>query len=68
MCRAWSFHRIPSCSISIAVLRDVRTAPAEFRRVVRTLAVLLAQEATADLPTIGERSDDAAGAARRLAS
>jgi uracil phosphoribosyltransferase len=35
----------------IAVLRDVRTPPAEFRRVVRMLAVLLAQEATADLPT-----------------
>jgi uracil phosphoribosyltransferase len=33
----------------IAVLRDVRTPPAEFRRVVRMLAVLLAQEATADL-------------------
>jgi uracil phosphoribosyltransferase len=36
----------------IAALRDVRTTPAEFRRVVRVLAVLLAQEATADLPTI----------------
>ena len=34
----------------IAALRDVRTPPAEFRRVVRMLAVLLAQEATADLP------------------
>jgi uracil phosphoribosyltransferase len=36
----------------IAALRDVRTTPAEFRRVVRILAVLLAQEATADLGTI----------------
>jgi uracil phosphoribosyltransferase len=36
----------------IAALRDVRTTPAEFRRVVRMLAVLLAQEATADLPMI----------------
>ncbi len=36
----------------IAALRDVGTTPAEFRRVVRVLAVLLAQEATADLPTI----------------
>jgi uracil phosphoribosyltransferase len=36
----------------IAALRDVRTTPAEFRRVVRMLAVLLAHEATADLPTI----------------
>jgi uracil phosphoribosyltransferase len=35
----------------IATLRDTRTTPAEFRRVVRMLAVLLAQEATADLPT-----------------
>jgi uracil phosphoribosyltransferase len=35
----------------IAALRDIRTTPAEFRRVVRMLAVLLAQEATADLPT-----------------
>lgn len=34
----------------IAALRDVKTPPAEFRRVVRMLAVLLAQEATADLP------------------
>ena len=34
----------------IAALRDVRTPPAEFRRVVRMLAVLLAQEATVDLP------------------
>jgi uracil phosphoribosyltransferase len=36
----------------IAAIRDVRTTPAEFRRVVRMLAVLLAQEATADLATI----------------
>ncbi len=36
----------------IGTLRDMRTGPAEFRRVVRMLAVLLAQEATADLPTI----------------
>jgi uracil phosphoribosyltransferase len=36
----------------IAVLRDIRTTPPEFRRVVRMLAVLLAQEATADLPMV----------------
>jgi uracil phosphoribosyltransferase len=36
----------------IAALRDIRTSPAEFRRVVRMLAVLLAQEATADLPMV----------------
>jgi uracil phosphoribosyltransferase len=36
----------------IAALRDSRTTPAEFRRMVRVLAVLIAQEATADLPTV----------------
>jgi uracil phosphoribosyltransferase len=36
----------------IAALRDARTTPAEFRRVVRMLAVLLAHEATTDLPTV----------------
>jgi uracil phosphoribosyltransferase len=35
----------------IGALRDVRTGPPEFRRLVRTLAVLIATEATADLPT-----------------
>ena len=55
----------------IAALRDVRTPPAEFRRVVRMLAVLLAQEATADLPTIGREvttplgTRESAGLARR---
>ena len=34
----------------LAALRDVRTAPADFRRAVRSLAVLLAYEAMADLP------------------
>ena len=51
----------PIVQHQIAALRDVRTTPAEFRRVVRMLAVLLAQEATADLPTISRRGDDAAG-------
>jgi len=37
----------------LAELRDIRTGPAEFRRLVKTLGVLIAQEATADLPTIG---------------
>jgi uracil phosphoribosyltransferase len=46
---AISLH--PIVQHHIAVLRDKRTPPAEFRRVVRMLAVLLAQEATADLPT-----------------
>ncbi len=35
----------------LATLRDTRTGPAEFRRLVRLLAILLAQEATADLAT-----------------
>jgi uracil phosphoribosyltransferase len=35
----------------LAALRDVTTRPPEFRSLVRTLAVLLAHEATADLPT-----------------
>jgi uracil phosphoribosyltransferase len=35
----------------LAALRDTRTGPAEFRRLVRSMALLLAQEATADLPT-----------------
>jgi uracil phosphoribosyltransferase len=35
----------------LAALRDTRTGPAEFRRLVRCLAALLAHEATADLPT-----------------
>ena len=48
----------------IAALRDVRTPPAEFRRVVRMLAVLLAQEATADLPTTGQDVTTPLGTAR----
>ena len=35
----------------LAELRDVRTPPPRFRQLVRSLAVLLAQEATADLET-----------------
>ena len=48
----------------IAALRDVRTTPAEFRRVVRVLAVLLAQEATADLPTVSRAVTTPLGTAR----
>ena len=36
---------------NIAALRDARTPPAEFRRLVRVTAMLLAYEAMADLPT-----------------
>lgn len=35
----------------LAALRSTQTKPAEFRSLVRTLATLLASEATADLPT-----------------
>ena len=35
----------------LAALRDARTRPPEFRALVRSLALLLGQEATADLPT-----------------
>ncbi len=35
----------------VAALRAAQTAPPDFRRIVRTLATLLAQEATADLAT-----------------
>ncbi len=41
----------PIVQHKIAGLRDVRTGAAEFRRLVRALSLLLAQEATADLPT-----------------
>ncbi len=48
----------------IAALRAVGTPPAEFRRVVRMLAVLLAQEATADLPMIDREVTTPLGPAR----
>ena len=41
----------PLVHSKLAVLRDTRTGPAEFRRLVRSLAILLAQEATSDLVT-----------------
>jgi uracil phosphoribosyltransferase len=44
--------RHPIVQHKIARLRDVRTPPAEFRQLVRTLAVLLAHEATADLAAV----------------
>ena len=42
----------PLVQHKLAELRDVRTQPADFRRAVRTLAVLLAQEAMLDLPLV----------------
>src|SRR4051794_14082301 len=41
----------PLVQRKLVTLRATQTGPAEFRHLVRTLACLLAQEATADLPT-----------------
>ncbi|MBX6313634.1 MAG: uracil phosphoribosyltransferase [Isosphaeraceae bacterium] len=41
----------PLVQTKLAALRDVRTGTAEFRGLVRSLATLLAHEATVDLPT-----------------
>jgi uracil phosphoribosyltransferase len=46
------FSTHPIVLHKLALLRDIRTRPPEFRRAVRTLAALLAQEATADLPVV----------------
>ena len=53
----------------LADLRDERTPPAIFRDLVRTMAILLAQEATADLATVaGEvRTPLGPAATRKLA-
>ena len=42
----------PIVQHQLARLRDVGTPPAEFRRLVRAMATLLFQEATADLATV----------------
>jgi uracil phosphoribosyltransferase len=42
----------PIVQHKLAELRDARTPPPVFRQLVRSLAILLAQEATADLKTI----------------
>jgi uracil phosphoribosyltransferase len=42
----------PIVQHKLAELRDVRTSPPVFRQLVRSLAILLAQEATADLKMI----------------
>jgi uracil phosphoribosyltransferase len=56
----------PIVQHKLSRLRDIRTPPAEFRQLVRTLAVLLAQEATADLETVpGEVTTPLARAATR---
>lgn len=53
----------------LATLRDRRTEPPEFRRLVRSLSTLLAHEATADLPTVEAEVETPMGIAkvRRLA-
>ena len=55
----------PVVQHNLAALRDVRTAPADFRRAVKTLATLLAQEATADLPVVESQVTTPLGPARR---
>lgn len=54
----------PLVQHKIAALRDVRTEPPEFRALVRSLAVLLAYEATADLATVESETATPMGVAR----
>jgi uracil phosphoribosyltransferase len=57
----------PIVQHKLARLRDVRTPPAEFRQLVRTLAGLLAQEATEDLEMVdGEVATPLGVAATRI--
>ncbi len=42
----------PIVQHNLAALRDLRTGPADFRRAVKTLAMLLAHEATVDMPVL----------------
>jgi uracil phosphoribosyltransferase len=51
----------PIVQHKLAELRDVRTPPPAFRQLVRSLAILLAQEATADLKTIASEVDTPLG-------
>ena len=53
----------PVVQHKLATLRDVATRPPEFRQLVRTLATLIAHEATADLPTREVRVTTPMGAA-----
>jgi len=54
----------PIVQHKLAALRDVRTGPAEFRHLVRTLAILIAQEATSDLASREELVTTPLGTAR----
>jgi uracil phosphoribosyltransferase len=59
----------PIVQHQLSRLRDFRTPPADFRQLVRTLAVLLAHEATADLGTVpGEVTTPLGRAATRTLS
>ena len=58
-----STHPLVHCKL--AALRSSTTGPAEFRGLVRSLAMLLAQEATADLPVDCGRRLDPPGHGRR---
>ena len=59
----------PIVQHQLSRLRDLRTPPADFRQLVRTLAVLLAHEATADLGTVsGEVTTPLGRAATRTLS
>ncbi len=57
----------PIVQMKVAALRDVATPPAEFRRLVRALATLIAAEATADLPTRAVRVQTPLAAATGVA-
>ncbi len=57
----------PIVQMKVAALRDVATPPAEFRRLVRALATLIAAEATADLPTRAVRVQTPLAAAAGVA-
>jgi len=54
----------PIVQHNLAALRDIRTAPADFRRAVKTLAMLLAHEATVDLPVVDGQVTTPLGPAR----
>ncbi len=49
---------------NLAALRDIKTAPAEFRRLVRVTAMLLAYEAMADASTVETEVDTPLARAR----
>lgn len=54
----------PLASALLGRLRDIQTGHAEFRELARRLGLLLAVEATRDLPTVEEAVDTPVGRAR----